>query len=76
MSNPIDPQDIINQADDLLADIKSANAKFIDKTNKTVKAINQSFKVVDKINDDLNKAQAKAQDKIDDQILNYLEKTQ
>ena len=48
MTAPLDPKDILDQADDLLDDINQANLKFVNQTNQTIKSVNQSFKKIDK----------------------------
>jgi len=76
MTNPIDPKDLLDQADDLLADINQANFKFVNQTNQTIKSVNQSFKKVDKLNIDLEKAEQKTLAKITGHTLDYLAKVE
>ena len=76
MTNPIDPKDILDQADDLLADINQANFKFVNQTNQTIKSVNQSFKKVDKLNADFEKAEQKTLTKITEHTLGYLARSE
>lgn len=69
-----DPKDLIDQADDLLNNINQANLKFVNKTNQITDDINKSFKVVDKLNQELEKEESDAIEKIDGQVLEYLGK--
>ena len=72
MTNPIDPKDLLDQADDLLDDINQANFKFVNQTNHTIKSVNQSFKKVDKLKADFDKAEQKTLAKITSHTLDYL----
>ena len=74
MTAPLDPKDILDQADDLLDDINQANLKFVNQTNQTIKSVNQSFKKIDKLNADLSEAEQKTLAKVTTQALNYLAK--
>ncbi|MDO8669387.1 MAG: hypothetical protein Q7K65_03790 [Candidatus Buchananbacteria bacterium] len=76
MTTPIDPRDLIDQADDLLDDINQANVAFADKTNKITANINKSFKAIDKISQELDRAENEAIEQMDGQILDYLAKSQ
>lgn len=76
MTTPIDPKNIIDQADDLLNDINQANLKFVGKTNQINTAINQSFQAVNQLNKELEKEEFDALEEMDGQILGYLEENE